>query len=180
MKFSKYLNFIKFFVIILFLLRKINTNTNTKRNQRNNNNNNNYNNNFNFNNNKLTMKSLYFMMLQYKIQTKSFLNNLIITANTVNKEYTKVNKNTKENKLKLKFLNKFFTKKKTKSKNRKENIEYNNNNKNKEFKYKKYDEIIYKMKKLSKKFPKFLKIKTAQKLYNLPNPYGYCGENKQK
>ncbi len=46
---------------------------------------------------------------------------------------------------------------------------------NNQYKFYSYDEIFNLIYKLSKEHPDYVKVTTAQDLYNLPNPMGSCG-----
>lgn len=129
------------------------------------------------------LKNHFAMMMQFKSQTKNLLNNLYRTANThtvgakgleqIKNKYLrtkyKVSNNARRSMLKSKTLthSSDITKKSTKSLY----IQY---------RYKRYQEIVDMLHSLSKEFPDYLKIDTAQNRYNLPNPGGYCGPNKKK
>jgi hypothetical protein len=148
--------------------------------------------------NNSSLQNHFKMMTQFKIQSKMFLNNLFETANT-HSNYMEKTKKEKSNEIKfnLKRIEKSEktntntnTESKMKTEIRKEYIKQKNIKHSsdyfqdrvlyKQYKYIKYEDIISKMKKLAKKYPKFLKVDTAQKLYGLPNPGGYCGKNKKK
>jgi hypothetical protein len=139
------------------------------------------------------------MMTQFKMQSKMFLNNLFETANThSNAMEDKIKKEEKSNKKKFN-LKRIEESLKTNTTNNEQNnvseikkqyIKQRNIKHSsdifqdhvlyKQYKYIKYQDIISKMKKLAKKYPKFLKIDTAQNLYGLPYPGGYCGKKKKK
>jgi hypothetical protein len=147
------------------------------------------------NKNKFSLQNHFKMMTQFKLQSKMFLNNLFETANThgnslkeeekelTNREEafaranTNANTNTNTNTEFLSEIRRKFIKEKTVTHSSdlfQEHVNY------KQFKYIKYEEIISKMKNLAKKYPNFLHIDTAQNLYGLPNPGGYCGKKKKK
>ncbi len=132
------------------------------------------------------LQNHFAMMMQFKAQTKSLLNNLFDTANTHTLESESANENTNSNtnefsRTKFKVgntLRKTILKSKSlthssKLKNAKAG-EYT------QYRYKRFHEIVDLLNKLSQEFPDYLKIDTAQKMYGLPNPGGYCGPNKQK
>jgi len=132
------------------------------------------------------LKNHFSMMMQFKAQTRSLLNNLFDTANTHTTETHTANENTSDNtnefsRTKFK-VGKTLRNKILKSKS----LTHSSNLKNakaliySQYRYKRFGEIVDLLNKLSQEFPDYLKIDTAQKMYGLPNPGGYCGPNKQK
>ena len=154
--------------------------------------------------NKSSLQNHFKMMTQFKIQSKMFLNNLFETANThanslekakeeilkkknssskkreeteKAKTNTNTNTNTNSKTKNVSAMRKSIMKQKTithTSDLKQEHVKYT------QFRYKRYEEIISRMQKLAKKYPKFLKVENAQKLYGLPHPGGYCGKRKKK
>ncbi len=53
-------------------------------------------------------------------------------------------------------------------------IHSKNQNDYKQYRYLNYDEIVERMKELAKQYPDLIKLDTAQRLYGLPYPGGYC------
>lgn len=127
------------------------------------------------------------MMMQFKVQTRSLLNNLFITANSHTTEIKKNEKNENLNQneiLRTKFK---VSKNQRRTILRSKTLVHSSTIKNRmaareypQYRYKSFSEIVTKLDELSKKFPDYLRINTAQNLYGLPNPGGYCGPNKQK
>ena len=116
-----------------------------------------------------------------------FLNNLYETANTNafsnEKENEEISKNYKTETENTNRSKNMYDMRKNimKDKTIKHSSEFSQKNVNyKQYKYKRYEDIISRMKHLARKYPTFLKIETAQKLYGLPNPGGYCGKKKKK
>jgi len=130
------------------------------------------------------LKNHFAMMMQFKAQTKSLLNNLFDTANT----HTTEVESTTENNISYESSRTQFKVGRTlrnkilKSKS----LTHSSNFKNVkaalyiQYRYKRYSEIVEMLTKLSQEFPDYLKVDTAQKMYDLPHPGGYCGPNKQK
>lgn len=132
------------------------------------------------------MKNHFSMMMQFKAQTRSLLNNLFDTANTHTMESQNNNENTYNNSneyLRTKFKvgrnlrNKIL---KSKSLTHSSNLKDSKAAKYTQYRYKRFHEIVDILNKLSEEFPDYLKVDTAQKMYGLPSPGGYCGPNKQK
>jgi len=128
------------------------------------------------------MQNHLSMMMQFKTQTISFLKNLYETANSAtstskfsnnnhiksSRTMFKVSKNKRNRMLRSKTIT------------HSSDISYPNTKDYRQFKYKRYYEIVESLNKLSKEYPDYLRVDTAQNLYGLPNPGGYCGPNNQK
>jgi hypothetical protein len=115
----------------------------------------------------LNYRNHFQSAMQFKHQTKMLLEELYYSTNLKKM-------NTSHKKMKLKKL---------KSKVDYIYLQSNSNfdkNLNEYYKYYTYDQIIDQLKDLEEKFPQYIKLKTGQKLFDLPNPGGYCGKNKQK
>lgn len=132
------------------------------------------------------LKNHFSMMMQFKAQTKSLLNNLFDTANTHTTESDLTNENNNNNesefsrtqfKVARTLRNKIM---KSKSLTHSSNLKNAKAALYTQYRYKRFHEIVELLNKLSQEFPDYLKIDTAQKMYGLPNPGGYCGPNKQK
>ena len=123
------------------------------------------------------------MMMKFKSKTNIMLKSLYISANRVEKTKTKTSK--KQNK-----QNTFTNKKPSQNKNKKQNkqaIHHFSNIKAirkqvnllrvadyQQYRYLSYEEIVNTLYDLQRKYPNYLKIDTAQNLYKLPHPGGYC------
>lgn len=144
------------------------------------------------------MQNHLAMVMKMKAKTRSMLENLYLSANRVElKNFNNFEKTNGESRsLRSKLLR---TKRKTNSKlhvhthfhssshsahfseikssyMKKSNLKGEDY---RQFRYLNYDDVVRKLLELSGKYPDFLKINTAQKLYNLPHPGGYCNIEKK-
>ena len=126
-----------------------------------------------------SLQNHYAMMAQFKATTKSLLNNFYSVANSA---YTSSEERAKKI-LKRKLKNsKKLKRKLLRSKSQTHSSTYHSAGpvEYTQYKYIEYFELIQRIKNLATQYPDYVKIETAQKLYNLPNPGGFCGENKEK
>jgi hypothetical protein len=138
--------------------------------------------------NKFNLQSHLQSMMKFKAKTRTLLQNLYFSANKVDSQCAAENKGTmishrcgkrKTNSTikatrKTKFrhsVRHFSTVSDQFVKSQNDYIQY---------RYKNYQEIVDELYALAKKYPDYLKVDTAQKLYNLPNPGGFCDANKKK
>ena len=95
--------------------------------------------------------------MSFKVATNNLLENLFFSSNL-----KKICHNS-DLKTKFRFRNRY---------RKNDNLEH--------YKYHTYDEIRSELNFMAKKHKDFLEIKTAQDLYKLPNPGGYCGKSRDK
>ena len=144
-----------------------------------------------FSENTSKTESHFSMMMKMKSKTKVLLKNLFTTANKVEEIDEGINSDEEKDS-----TEDFYTFLQSESKRRastENTLSYlskhiskisinilNNYKKNREkyiqYKYLDYNEIIEELNLLKNKYPGYLELKTAQELYNLPNPGGYCNK----
>lgn len=119
------------------------------------------------------------MMMKFKTKTNSMLQNLYFSANHVEMTRRKL-KSRNKTKTKIKTSHKAQTSTHYSSLRRLENKYKASTQKYIQYRYKNYQEIVDQLMELAKKYPDYLKVTTAQELYKLPNPGGYCNlKNKE-
>jgi hypothetical protein len=104
------------------------------------------------------------MMMKFKSKTQSMLQNLYLSANHVEMERrVRTNSRSKtQNSSHMSSLSKL------KNKYKRSGQKYI------QYRYKNYQEIVDQLMELANQYPDYLKVSTAQELYGLPNPGGYC------
>jgi hypothetical protein len=115
------------------------------------------------------------MMMKFKTKTRNMLENLYLSANRV--EMSKFNSKEKTSRkkrfTKTNLSSHFSSVREMASLNKLNTKDYV------QFRYKSYQEIVFALGELSKKYPDYLQVTTAQKLYKLPHPGGFCDSNKK-
>lgn len=118
------------------------------------------------------------MMMKFKTKTHNMLENLYLSANRVEMK-TFNTKNSKAKTSRKKRLSKTNLSSHFSSVREMSNLNKLNTKDYVQFRYKSYIEIVLALNELSKKYPDYLEVTTAQKLYNLPYPGGFCDINKK-
>lgn len=127
------------------------------------------------------------MAMTFKVKTKTLLENLYKSANKVefqNFNNKKVLKNS-ENDDEINFNERCGKRSLLKRKVNTNNLHHFSNLHGKtqheyiQYRYKEYNEIVDRLFELAQQYPDLVKVNTAQKLYNLPHPGGYCNYDKK-
>lgn len=131
------------------------------------------------------LKNHLMMLTKMKTKTRAMLENLYISANRVEmqKHYTR-NKKTLRTK-NTSHLNTQFESTAQRSEhfselNSKMLKKYKLKAKDYEqYRYLNFEEVVKKLEEFAQKYPDYFTLTTAQKLYNLPHPGGYCNLEKK-
>lgn len=110
------------------------------------------------------MSCHYSSAMQFKAKTRSALESMYLASNLISLDSSEKILKDKE-KLKLRKTKKVLP-------NFSELEQF--------YKFYTYDEIVEELLSLARKYPRYLKVKTAQELYDVPVPGGDCGKDKNK
>jgi hypothetical protein len=115
------------------------------------------------------------MMMRFKTKTHTMLENLYLSANRVEMKKSSVKRRASSRRkvVRTNTSSHFSSLKGMKKMMKLKNKDYV------QFRYKTYGEIVKTLEELAKKYPAYLKLTTAQKLYKLPHPGGYCANDKK-
>jgi hypothetical protein len=108
------------------------------------------------------------LMMKFKTKTQSMLKNLYLSANHVEMDRKMRTHSQSKSRSQTQSSTHISSLGKMKNKYKRSTQKYI------QYRYKNYQEIVDQLTDLANQYPDYLKVSTAQELYNLPNPGGYC------